>query len=59
MTDGNNTEAVARSEIMTLSEIARHLKEYFCRPDQDFPAALQWGLRWLSPDSMADKMSAK
>ena len=39
--------------------VARHLKEYFCRPEQDFPAALQWGLRWLSPDSMAAKLLAK
>ncbi len=39
--------------------VARHLKEYFCRPEQDFPTALQWGLRWLSPDSMAAKLLAK
>lgn len=25
--------------------VARHLQEYFCRPEQDFPASLQWGLK--------------
>ncbi len=39
--------------------VARHLQEYFCRPDQSFPGALQWGLRQLSPTSMAAKMVAK
>ncbi|MBU3980722.1 MAG: proline dehydrogenase family protein, partial [Proteobacteria bacterium] len=39
--------------------VAKHLREYFCRPDQDFPAALQWGLRHVSPTSMAAKMAAK
>ncbi|MEW5723461.1 MAG: proline dehydrogenase family protein, partial [Thermodesulfobacteriota bacterium] len=37
----------------------RHLKEYFCRPDQEFPSAFQWGIRNLSPDSMAAKVVAK
>jgi RHH-type proline utilization regulon transcriptional repressor/proline dehydrogenase/delta 1-pyrroline-5-carboxylate dehydrogenase len=39
--------------------VAKHLQEYFCRPEQDFPAALQWGLRFVSPDSMAAKVVAK
>lgn len=39
--------------------VAKHLQEYFCRPDQCFPAALQWGLRQLSPTSLAAKMVAK
>ncbi|SMC27386.1 L-proline dehydrogenase /delta-1-pyrroline-5-carboxylate dehydrogenase [Desulfacinum hydrothermale DSM 13146] len=39
--------------------VAKHLQEYFCRPDQSFPVALQWGLRHLSPTSMAAKMVAK
>lgn len=39
--------------------VAKHLQEYFCRPDQCFPAALQWGLRQLSPTSFAAKMVAK
>jgi hypothetical protein len=30
----NNSEAVAR-----------HLREYFARPGQDFPDALQWGIK--------------
>ncbi|ROQ89792.1 proline dehydrogenase family protein [Desulfosoma caldarium] len=39
--------------------VAKHLQEYFCRPDQCFPVALQWGLRHLSPTSFAAKMVAK
>ncbi len=39
--------------------VAKHLQEYFCRPDQCFPSALQWGLRQLSPTSFASKMVAK
>ena len=39
--------------------VAKHLKEYFCRPEQDFPATLQWGLRQVSPKSMAAQMAAK
>ncbi|SHF78779.1 L-proline dehydrogenase /delta-1-pyrroline-5-carboxylate dehydrogenase [Desulfacinum infernum DSM 9756] len=39
--------------------VAKHLQEYFCRPDQCFPMALQWGLRQLSPTSMAAKMVAR
>ena len=39
--------------------VAKHLREYFCRPEQDFPAALQWGVRHVSPTSMAAQMAAK
>ncbi|MBU1163560.1 MAG: proline dehydrogenase family protein [Proteobacteria bacterium] len=39
--------------------VAKHLREYFCRPDQDFPAALQWGLRHVSPTSVGAQMAAK
>lgn len=39
--------------------VATHLQEYFCRPDQDFPSMLQWGIKYLSPNSMAGKMIAK
>jgi len=39
--------------------VARHLVEYFCRPEQDFPAALQWGLRRVSPKSKAAQTVAK
>ena len=45
---------------LTSSEsIIRHLMEYFCRPGQNFPAAMQWGIESLSPDSIAAKMVAK
>jgi len=39
--------------------VARHLQEYFCRPDQDFPKSMRWGLSKVKPDSMAAKMAAK
>ncbi len=39
--------------------VARHLQEYFCRPERDFPAALQWGISRLSPESMAARIAAK
>lgn len=41
------------------ASVAKHLQEYFCRPGQDFPSALQWGIRNLSPDSMAARLTAK
>jgi len=39
-------------------QVARHLKEYFCRPGQNFPKALQWGLAAVSPKSRIAKMAA-
>ncbi len=45
--------------LQSSAAVARHLQEYFCRPDQCFPVALQWGIRNLSPDSMAAKLVAK
>jgi RHH-type proline utilization regulon transcriptional repressor/proline dehydrogenase/delta 1-pyrroline-5-carboxylate dehydrogenase len=39
--------------------VARHLQEYFCRPDQNFPSSLQWGLKMVSPGSMMAKVIAK
>jgi RHH-type proline utilization regulon transcriptional repressor/proline dehydrogenase/delta 1-pyrroline-5-carboxylate dehydrogenase len=39
--------------------VAKHLQEYFCAPEQEFPASLQWGLNKMSPNSMAAKMVAK
>ena len=39
--------------------VAKHLKEYFCRSDQDSPLALQWGIKSLSHTSIAAKMVAK
>ena len=39
--------------------VARHIQEYFCRPDQDFPKSMQWGLKRVKPDSMVAKIAAK
>jgi len=45
---------------LTRSEsVARHLQEYFCRPDQNFPSSLQWGLKKVSPGSMIARVAAK
>lgn len=40
-------------------QVAEHLQEYFCRPEQNFPASFQWGLSKVKPDSMVAKMAAK
>lgn len=40
------------------TDVARHIQEYFCRPEQDFPQALQWGLKTLKPGSMMARMAA-
>ncbi len=39
--------------------VATHLREYFARPDQNFPGALQWGLKSVAPRSVAAKLLAK
>ena len=39
--------------------VARHLREYFARPDQDFVEALQRFLRAVNPDSLAARVLAK
>ena len=39
--------------------VAEHIQQYFCRPEHDFPKALQFGLKKISPNSMAAKMAAK
>ena len=39
--------------------VARHIQEYFCRPEQDFPKSMRWGLSKVKPDSLAAKMAAK
>jgi RHH-type proline utilization regulon transcriptional repressor/proline dehydrogenase/delta 1-pyrroline-5-carboxylate dehydrogenase len=39
--------------------VARHIQEYFCRPEQDFPKTMRWGLSKVKPDSMVAKMAAK
>ncbi|MFO7750540.1 MAG: proline dehydrogenase family protein, partial [Desulfobacteraceae bacterium] len=39
--------------------VADHIQQYFCRPEHDFPKALQFGLKMVSPDSMTAKMAAK
>jgi len=45
---------------LTKSEsVARHIQEYFCRPEQDFPKTMRWGLSKVKPDSIVAKMAAK
>jgi RHH-type transcriptional regulator, proline utilization regulon repressor / proline dehydrogenase / delta 1-pyrroline-5-carboxylate dehydrogenase len=39
--------------------VARHLQEYFSRPEVKLPSALQWGVKFVSPTSFAAKMVAK
>ena len=39
-------------------QVAEHLQEYFCQPDQDFPATFQWGLSKVKPDSWVAKKAA-
>ena len=39
--------------------VAKHVQEYFCRPGQDFPKSMQWGLKLVKPDSMAAKIAAR
>ncbi len=39
--------------------VAEHIQQYFCRPEHDFPKTLQFGLKKISPNSMAAKMAAK
>ena len=39
-------------------QIAEHLQEYFCRPEQDFPATFQWGLGRVKPDGRLAKIAA-
>ena len=39
--------------------VAKHLTEYFGRPELDFSSALQWGLRLVSPTSIGSGMAAK
>ena len=39
--------------------IARHLQEYFARPELKLPSALQWGIKFVSPSSIAAKLVAK
>lgn len=39
--------------------VARHLQQYFCRPEHNFPKAVQFGLKMVSPDSLTAKVAAK
>ena len=39
--------------------VTNHLKEYFGRPGQSFPAALKWGLQFASPAFKVTDMVAK
>ncbi len=43
----------------TPEQVARHIQEYFCRPDQDFPAWIQLGLKQVSPGSLVARTAAK
>ena len=40
------------------ASVAKHIQEYFCRPEQDFPKAMQWGLQFVSPDSLTARFVA-
>lgn len=40
------------------TQVALHLQEYFCRPEQDFPASFQWGLNKVKPEGRIAKMAA-
>lgn len=44
--------------LRTPEHVARHLQEYFCRPDQDFPAWIQLGLRSVSAGSLVARTAA-
>jgi RHH-type proline utilization regulon transcriptional repressor/proline dehydrogenase/delta 1-pyrroline-5-carboxylate dehydrogenase len=38
---------------LTRSEsIAKHLREFFSRPELNFPSTLQWGIKFVSPTSV-------
>jgi RHH-type proline utilization regulon transcriptional repressor/proline dehydrogenase/delta 1-pyrroline-5-carboxylate dehydrogenase len=39
-------------------EVAEHLQQYFCRPEQDFPASFQWGLGRVKPEGRIARMAA-
>lgn len=39
-------------------QVAVHLQEYFCRPEQDFPASFQWGLNRVKPEGRIAKIAA-
>ena len=39
--------------------VARHLQEYFSRPELKLPSALQWGVKFVSPTSFTAKMVAR
>lgn len=39
-------------------QLAEHIQEYFCRPEQDFPASFQWGLSKVRPDSWIAKKAS-
>lgn len=38
--------------------VAKHIREYFCAADQDLPKTLQWGLKCVTPTSLAAKLVA-
>jgi RHH-type transcriptional regulator, proline utilization regulon repressor / proline dehydrogenase / delta 1-pyrroline-5-carboxylate dehydrogenase len=45
--------------LQTPESTARHIQEYFCRPEQDFPAWIQLGMKSVSSSSIIAKTAAK
>ncbi len=39
-------------------QLAEHIQEYFCRPEQDFPSTFQWGLSKVKPESWIAKKAS-
>ena len=39
-------------------QVAEHIQEYFCRPEQDFPAMFQFGLSRVAPDGIIARKAA-
>ncbi|MEM1350044.1 MAG: L-glutamate gamma-semialdehyde dehydrogenase, partial [Myxococcota bacterium] len=39
-------------------QVAEHIQEYFCRPEQNFPASFQFGLGLVRPEGRIAKMAA-
>lgn len=45
--------------LKTPVQVAEHIQEYFCRPEQDFPAMFQFGLSRVAPDGMIARKAAE
>lgn len=44
--------------LTTPEDIAQHVQEYFCRPEQSFPAWVQFGLKSMTPGSLLARTAA-